>query len=124
MQIIPESLPPDPRPAGLPPYPAPGDREGWDAWWQTYREHSCAADAPVDGLDNHAEVPTGRPDEDDAEWTLQQKIGLPRRPEVLSSDEQRHVLQRLADLEKTCRKRPKFGAAFRSLVRAITKDGA
>jgi hypothetical protein len=24
--------------AGLPPYPAPGDRAGWAAWWATWRE--------------------------------------------------------------------------------------
>ncbi len=30
---------------GLPPYPRPGDAEGWSRWWQTWRE--AYRDAPI-----------------------------------------------------------------------------
>jgi hypothetical protein len=47
---------------------------------------------------------------------LVRELHLLRRPRVLSNQAQRDWLQQLADLEKTCRERPSFGAAFTAFL--------
>jgi hypothetical protein len=47
----------------LPPYPARGDREGWERWWAAYREAFRAAGASADGIfDESASLSCGSTD--------------------------------------------------------------
>jgi hypothetical protein len=70
-----------------------------------------------------AEQEADSPTQDDSEWRLKLSLGLPRQPQPIDQQKQRALLMQLADLEKTCRKRPEFGAAVRGLLAAIVCGG-
>jgi hypothetical protein len=50
---------PEPEPVDLPPFPKPGDKDGWAKWWKAYNAKFAKAGATADGIND---PPTPQPD--------------------------------------------------------------
>jgi hypothetical protein len=82
------------------------------------RKPTChIPDPDIDGIDGPDEPPY--PAWECAADRFRMKHGLDRRPQSLSRDEKRDVLQWLGDMATTCGRDPQFAQAVRPLVRAI-----